>query len=136
MSEHGNDRGVLECVGGRFVLGWWRACHPGLDAGAVQAKMPTSADSGSGPGMTAGLLHRDCSGDASSDPALRQAQGPGEFLMTVFLFWDGGVAYRGAAGIGGAGAARSGGSAERDQRNGAGGRNPGKRLKNGLLAIF
>ena len=24
VSEHGNDRGVLECVGGRFVLGWWR----------------------------------------------------------------------------------------------------------------
>ena len=58
--------------------------------------------------------------------ATQRVQGPGEFLMTVFLFWDGGVAYRGAAGIGGAGAARSGGSAERDQRNGAGGRNPGK----------
>ena len=68
--------------------------------------------------------------------ATLRVQGPGEFLMTVFLFWDGGVAYRGAAGIGGAGAARSGGSAQRDQRNGAGGRNPGKRLKNGLLAIF
>ena len=76
VSEHGNDRGVLECVGGRFVLGWWRAWHPGLDAGAVQAKMPTPADSGSGPGMTAGLLHRDCSGYASSARPFDWAQGP------------------------------------------------------------
>ena len=50
---------------------------PGLDAGSVQAKMPTPADSGSGPGMTAGLLHLDCSGDVSSTRPFDWAQGPG-----------------------------------------------------------
>ena len=71
--------------------------------------------------------------------ALRLAQGPGLFGTTEIFVCRGifqRVAYKCAAGIGGAGAARSGGSAERDQRNGAEGRNPGKRLKNGLLAIF
>ena len=92
MSEHGNDRGVLECVGGRFVLGWWRACHPGLDTGSVQAKMPTPADSGSGPGMTAGLLHRDCSGDVSSARPFDWAQGPDGGGIAFFLCWMEGVA--------------------------------------------
>ena len=60
---------------------------PGLDAGSLQAKMPTPADSGSGPGMTAGLLHLDCSGDVSSTRPFDRAQGPDGGGTAFFLCW-------------------------------------------------
>ena len=63
------------------------------------------------------------------EAALR-VQGPGEFLMTVFLFWDGGVAYSGAAGIGAPLVPAAGRDEPRKTAK------CGKRLKNGLLAIF
>ena len=67
--------------------------------------------------------------DRPLDAAL-QVQGSGEFLMTVFLFWDGGVAYRGAAGIGAPLVPAAGRDEPRKTAK------CGKRLKNGLLAIF
>ena len=48
----------------------------------------------------------------------------------VFLFWDGGVAYRGAAGIGAPLVPAAGRDEPRKTAK------CGKRLKNGLLAIF
>ena len=62
--------------------------------------------------------------------ATLRVQGPGEFLITVFLFWDGGVAYRGAAGIGAPLVPAAGRDEPRKTAK------CGKRLKNGLLAIF
>ena len=68
----------------------------------------------------------------STEPleATLRVQGPGKFLMTVFLFWDGGVAYRGAAGIGAPLVPAAGRDEPRKTAK------CGKRLKNGLLAIF
>ena len=52
-------------------------CHAELASASVEVLMPAFTDSGSGPGMTAGLLHRGCSRGYTFCSALRQAQGPG-----------------------------------------------------------